>query len=218
MYRLWETVLNFYPHLENKETYGVETMKKIKVMDKYLSAFEKISTAEICKVVNKVFGIDLETVSSNKMDTSIASQSRMTMDKYLEQCGNRITGEEISNMLNQILGINLHAIDALEQERISLYSKGQWVVQNDRDLFIVYTGIHDVDVKVFPTKYFTEQTGLDVLPSDLQHSLSRIGFHYDKKMQSYYFANPTGQAVSDQFKGQTIGAIVEVIHRLYSHL
>ena len=121
-------------------------------------------------------------------------------------------------MLNQNFGINLLAIDALEQERISLYSKGQWVVQNDRDLFIVYTGSDDVDVKVFPTKYFTEQTGLDVLPSDLQHLLSRIGFHYDKKMQSYYFANPTGQAVSDQFKGQTIGAIVEVIHRLYSHL
>ena len=37
-------------------------MRKVEVMDKYLSS-ENISSSEICKVVYKVFGIDLDTVS-----------------------------------------------------------------------------------------------------------------------------------------------------------
>lgn len=203
-------------------------MTKIDIMDKYLSSLdEKINTSEICKVVYKVFGIDLDTVSmlhtrntesTNNNDTSNTSQSRTTIDMYLNHYGKKITGVEIRSMLNQIFGINLNAIAELEKERISLYSKGQWVVQNDKDLFIVYTGMDDVDVKVLPTEYFTNKTGLDVLPSELQRLLSSYGYYYDERIQSYYFANPTGEAVSDDFKGQTIAGIVKVIRKFYSHL
>lgn len=195
-------------------------MTKIEMMDKYLSSSE-ISTSEICTIVNKIFGIDLDDVSilhNKHTESANTIDARATIDIYIDQDEKKMTGEEIRNMLNQIFGINLNAIAALEQERISLYSKGQWVVKNDKDLFIVYTGIEDIDVKVLPTKYFTEQTGLEVLPSELQRILSSIGFYYDKEIQSYYFANPTGKAVTDDFKAQTIGAIVEVIHKFYSHL
>lgn len=195
-------------------------MTKIEMMDKYLSSSE-ISTSEICTIVNKIFGIDLDDVSilhNKHTESANTIDARATIDIYLDQDEKKMTGEEIRNMLNQIFGINLNAIAALEQERISLYSKGQWVLKNDKDLFIVYTGIEDIDVKVLPTKYFTEQTGLEVLPSELQRILSSIGFYYDKEIQSYYFANPTGKAVTDDFKAQTIGAIVEVIHKFYSHL
>lgn len=195
-------------------------MTKIEMMDKYLSS-SKISTPEICTVVNKVFGINLDAVSIlHKENTESANtiDARATIDMYLDQYEKKMTGEDIRDMLNQIFGINLNAIATLEQERISLYSKGQWVVKNDKDLFIVYTGMEDIDVKVFPTKYFTEQTGLDVLPNELQHLLTSIGFYYDEKIHSYYYANPTGKAVTDDFKAQTIGAIVEVIHKFHSHL
>ena len=57
-----------------------------------------------------------------------------------------------------------------------------------------------------------------MLPDDLQHALANLGFHYDEKMRGSYFANANGQAVPDKFKGQTFGAIIEVINRLYSHI
>lgn len=193
-------------------------MEKIEVMDKYLSTFGgKISTSEICKVVYKVFGIDLDKISFNKIDSFI-TQSRVIMDRYLDYNGNKMTATEVCKMLHKIFGINLNAIASLEQERISLFSKGQWVVQNKKDLFIVYTGNDDVDVKVIPTKYFTEQTGLVELPIELKHLLLDIGFYYNEDIKSYYYANPTGKAVPDQFKGQTIRAILKVIHKQYSHL
>ena len=72
-----------------------------------------------------------------------------------------MTGVDIRGMINQIFGINLNGVSSLEGAGISLYSKGQWVLQSDKDLFVVYTGSGDLDVKVFPTEYFTKQTGLE---------------------------------------------------------
>ncbi|HSO57567.1 MAG TPA: hypothetical protein VLQ66_04950 [Paenisporosarcina sp.] len=209
-------------------------MTKIEIMDKYLSSLiEKISTSEICKIVYEVFGIDLDIVlvldkgitysrqvpSLTNIDTSISSsQARVAIDSYLNQYGNDMTGVEIRNMLNHIFGINLDGISSLERERISLYSKGQWIIQNDKDLFLVRTGTKDVYVEVVPTEYFSKQTGLEMLPDDLQHALANLGFQYDEKIKGSSFANPNGQALPDKFKGQTFGAIIEVINRLYSHI
>ncbi|WP_249308502.1 hypothetical protein [Lederbergia citrea] len=199
--------------LENQ----VEAMSKVEVMDKYLDSLEKkIDASEIYRVVNQVFGIDLDSVSI--LSPEKTKSSRVVIGSCLNHYGNKITGKEIRKIINQTFGINLDGISSLEKAKISLFSKGQWIIRNEKDLFVVHTGSGDIDVKVFPTKYFTEQTGLEELPKDLQQSLTRIGYHYEEKIGSFYFKNPSGQAVPDAFKGQTIGAIVEVIHNLYSHL
>jgi hypothetical protein len=202
----------------------IEVMTKVEIMDKYIDSFrKKISSSVICRVMNSIFGFDLDSIPvlSKVAESFVTSEkplARVVIDSYLEEYGKGITGAEIRGMINQIFGINLDAITALEGARISIYSKNQWVIQHEHDLFVVQTGTGDIDVKVFPTKYFTEQTGLKEVPNDLHHSLTRMGFSYHEKIGSYYFLNPTGEAIPDAFKGQTIGAIIEVIRHSYSNL
>lgn len=140
------------------------------------------------------------------------------LDTYQNETGRNLSGPEIRRMINEIFGINLDGIASLEGARISLFSKDQWVIKDEKDLFVIHTGKGDVDVVVFPTEYFKAQTGLINLPSDLQHSLRCLGYYYDDKMQNYYFANPTGEAVTDSFKGQTIKAIIDVIRHSYANI
>ena len=73
-------------------------------------------------------------------------------------------------------------------------------------------------MKVFPTNYFTEQTGLVEVPIDLQHSLTSLGYYFDENINSYYFLNPTGEAVPDEFKVKTMGAILGVIKNSFSNV
>jgi hypothetical protein len=202
------------------------------MMDKYFDSYGKtIRGSEICNVVKSIFRIDLDaiTVLSKEAEehlkaipstdgTAKQSKAKLVMDSYLDQYEKEITGSDIRRMINQFLGINLDAISSLVGARISLYSKDQWVVQQENDLFAVKTGTGDVDVEIFPTTYFTEQTGLKELPNALQLSLSTIGFCNNEEIGSYYYVSPTGEAVPDAFKGRTIGAILEVIHKSYAHL
>jgi len=206
-------------------------MKSIEVMDKYINTYgEQISAAKIFNVVSEIFGINLDKVSildkknaeslqvPTNIDTSITSPSRLAIDMRLSHLKKEITGEEVRKILNQTFGINLDGIASLERQRISLFSKGQWILQNDKDLIIVHTGIEDVDVKILPTDFFTKQTGLEELPIDLQHSLSRLGYRYDEQIRGYFYADPDGQPIPDNFKGQSLGAIIEVIQKLYAHV
>ncbi|MDM5250997.1 MULTISPECIES: hypothetical protein [unclassified Lysinibacillus] len=204
-------------------------MKKAEMMDKYLDSYgKKISSAEICHVVDLIFKINLDKVpilSKAMEEADVVSSSagnalisRELIDSHLNQYASEITGTEIRKIINKIFGVNLEGISSLEGARISLYSKGQWIVQHEKDLFVVHTGVRDVDVKVFSTNYFTEQTGLVELPTDLQHALTSLGYYFDEKMDSYYFSNPTGEAVPDAFKGKTMGAILGVIQHSFSDL
>ena len=144
-------------------------MSKAAMMDKYLDSYGKtISSSVICEVVNSIFGMNLdEAPILTKVDTveGLSStgdklMSRLAIDSYLNQSGEEITGANIRGMINEIFGVNLEAISSLEGARISLYSKDQWVVHQEKDLFVVHTGTGDVDVKIYPTTYFTEQTGV----------------------------------------------------------
>lgn len=199
-------------------------MKKAEMMDEYFNSYGKeISSSEIYHVVDLIFKINLDEApilskEKEKADGISSSTGREAIDSRLNQYESEITGAEVRKIINEILGVNLEAISSLEGARISLYSKGQWIVQHEKDLFVVYTGESDIDVKVFPTQYFTEQTGLVELPTDLQHALTSIGYYFDEKNDSYYFSNPTGEAVPDAFKGKTIGAILGVIQHSFSNL
>lgn len=204
-------------------------MTKAEMMDQALDSYGKrISSSEICKAVDSIFKINLDEIpilfkekegaAGVSSSTRNVLESREAIDSHLDQYDKEITGAEIRKMINELFGVNLDAISSLEGARISLYSKGQWVVQHEKDLFVVDSGAGDIDVKVYPTTYFTEQTGLVELPTDLQHSLTSIGYYYDEKIGRYYFLNPTGEAVLDAFKGKTIGAILKVIQHSFSNL
>lgn len=210
-------------------------MNKAQIMDAYLKSFGGEITGDVIhKIILYMFEIDLDAVSllldggketlataqNTEAGTSLYSGPlpRAVMDSRLTEYGGHITGPEIRSMLNQLFGVNLDAISSLEKARISLFSKDQWIVQHEHDLFVVYTGEGDVDVKVYPTSYFMEQTGQNELPAELRHTLQSLGYQLDAKRTSCYYADPDGQAVPDTFKGQTMGAIMATIRSTYAHL
>ncbi|PFE18917.1 hypothetical protein [Bacillus cereus] len=205
---------------------GLERVKKVELMDKHLDSHQgKITSTEVCNIVMSIFKFDLTTkpVLSKEWILAEAVSSteniaKMAIDSTLSRYGEKVTGIEIRQLINQIFGINLDAISSLEGARISLFSKDQWVVQDDQDLFVVHTGLGDVDVKIFTTDYFTEQTGLEELPKTLQQSLTNFGFSCDEKAGCYYYSNPSGEAIPDAFKGQIIGTILKEIHDSYPSL
>ncbi|WP_431802750.1 hypothetical protein [Halobacillus andaensis] len=137
------------------------------------------------------------------------------LDLYMKAAGKKINGPSIRTAINGIFGINLDGISGLEDSGVSLFSKDQWISKNERDLFVVETGLTDVDVWVYPTEYFTEHTGLTGLPKELQEALSAIGFAYNKDVEAFYYSNPTGESVTDAFKKQTLGTIIKMIHTFY---
>ena len=200
---------------------------KVELMDQSIASAEKIDGPTVCAIIREVFGMDLAKASLLDKDfakraaasASAASDlSEAAVDLYIVENGECTSGAEARALLNRIFGTNLEGISELHQQRISLYSKEQWIVQNEKDLFIVYTGKDDVDVKVIPTPYFTGKTGMDRLPENLQQALSKLGFAFDEQVDAYYFANPSGQSVPGLFKRQTMGAIHQTIQDSYSSL
>ncbi|PEC51804.1 hypothetical protein COK56_27930 [Bacillus cereus] len=205
---------------------GLKRVNKVEVMDKHLDSHQgKITSTEICNIVMSIFKFDLTTkpVLSKEwiMAEAVSSTeniAKMAIDSTLARYREKMTGIEIRQLINQIFGINLDAISSLEGARISLFSKEQWVVRDEQDLFVVHTGLGDVDVKIFTTDYFTEQTGLEELPKTLQQSLTNFGFSCDEGNGCYYYSNPSGEAIPDAFKGQIIGTILKEIHDSYQSL
>lgn len=188
-------------------------MTKAEAMDKRVDAHETgITSSDVFAIIHEIFQLDVESVPE------LPTSPKAALDAYLASCGNKPTGADIRILLNQTLGINLDGLSALDAARFSLYSKGQWMIQHDNDLFVVHTGTGDVDVRIQPTLYFCEHTGSDKLPAELINELLPLGFDFEEASGSCYYANPTGEAVSDAFKGQTIMAIRKVIMRSYTHL
>ncbi len=201
---------------------------------------KKISTKDIRRIVDQIYGIDLKAVSDteagkagkypqiiferieealptrNTEESFIMNLSKIeVLDLYMKAAGKKINGPSIRTAINGIFGINLDGISGLEDSGVSLFSKDQWISKNERDLFVVETGLTDVDVWVYPTEYFTEHTGLTGLPKELQEALSAIGFAYNKDVEAFYYSNPTGESVTDAFKKQTLGTIIKMIHTFY---
>ncbi|MDA1678411.1 hypothetical protein [Bacillus cereus group sp. TH152-1LC] len=205
---------------------GLDQMNKVELMDKHLDSHQgKITSTEICNIVMSIFKFNLTTKPVLSKESIMAGAvssteniAKMAIDSTLAHYGEKVTGIEIRQLINQIFGINLDAISSLEGAKISLFSKEQWVVRDEQDLFVVHTGLGDVDVKIFATDYFTKQTGLEELPKTLQQSLTNFGFSCDKGNGYYYYSNPSEEAIPDAFKGQIIGTILKVIHDSYQSL
>lgn len=195
-------------------------MKKVDLMDKYFDSNQgTITSSEICSMVSSIFSVDLETKSILAEEISSSkNQAKMAIDAGLAKYGKNISGAEVRELINQIFGINLDAVSALDGSRISLFSKNQWILRHAQDLFVVHSGQGDVDVMIYPTDYFTEVTNLNDLPEDLQQSLIELGYSLDKKVGRYYYSDPYEKAIPDTFKGQTIGAILKVIQNSYQNI
>lgn len=222
----------------------IQQMSKVERMDYFLEEYDQaLSGDEVRKLVKHIFEIDLDIIenqyrssypsyimealrkkfyvapASTELDSTIMLMKQTdVMDTYLEWNGNKSTGPHIRSVINDIFGVNLDGISLLNNAHISLFSKGQWITRHDHDLFTVYTDIRDVEVKIYLTKYFTEQTGCIGLPDVLQEALGKLGYNYDKKTGISYYVNPTGEPVADSFKGQTLGLLMEIIQNNYSNL
>jgi hypothetical protein len=201
-------------------------MTKIEMMDHYLNSYGgNFGYTEVRHIVKSLFGLDLETktVISSEFIASLSlgeasHTSKSILDAYIYQHEKKLSGADIRKTINELFGINLDAISSLERARISIYSKGQWIVQKENDLFVVHTGPGDIDVKIFPTAYFAEKTGLTGVPTELQQTLTRLGYSYDNENACSFYNNPTGEAIQDEFKGRTMGAIMKAIQDYYPYL
>ncbi|MBE4909071.1 hypothetical protein IMZ08_13460 [Bacillus luteolus] len=221
---------------------SIEAMAKVEVMDKYLDFYgKKIDSIEIRSIVNDIFGINLNRVSEEgegkatrsypdeimdgvrqilSMEGTLSEQEAyimslpkvQVMDLYLQYYGEKIESSEIRRVIDQIFGINLNGISGLEAARISLYSKGQWISKTERDLFEVHTGTGDIDVWILPSKYLIENTGISTLPEELQNLLKNLGYWYNSDKGTFYYSTNYNETVPDVFKGQTMGAISNIVN------
>ncbi|ANS76593.1 hypothetical protein AWM70_20095 [Paenibacillus yonginensis] len=215
---------------------SISKLSKAELMDKVLLTYKgAISSADLFCIVDDVFGIELNRVPVLNADPELATtlertstqthaplDSSAAMDKQLATLPEelRTNGPELRKLINAVFGVNLDAIAGLEQCRIALHSKGQWIVRTSRDLVLVWTGPGDVDVRVSPTGYFREHTGLARLPEELRSKLIGLGYTAEEQdgMESLYYAHPGGQPVPDAFKGQTMGAIIQTLREKYMDL
>lgn len=232
--------------LSYKETKAsIDKMSKSEVMDHYLDRNNRrVTPYTLIRVVDAVYGIDLQAISDLGVGKQTATYSDDVLDRirktaspwelsderiaklskvrvmqlYWLSFEERLTAEERYTMINEIFGVNLVGIAGLEGTGVALFSKNQWISQYDTDLFIVETGSDDVDVWVYPTEYFKQQTGLEENPEELNNRLTKLGFSYSEEKGAFYYADPNGESVPDAFKGQTLGTIIGFIQEKYKDL
>lgn len=224
----------------------INTMPKIKVMDIVLdSKHNKAKGKFIRKTVNDTFKTDLERMSQNnegnllsaypldimqgvrsdlklepndtKLDAEIMRMPKSeVMDRFLDSYGDTISGAESRRIINEIFGVNLVGIDSLEKAKLALYSKGQWIVKSDADIFLLLVGKGDIDASVGVTNLYVELTGSDQLPVEIQEFLTGLGFTYNSDDNMYHCTSPTGESFPDAFKGRLIGTLVGYIAQHYA--
>ncbi|PIC76729.1 hypothetical protein CSV74_09105 [Sporosarcina sp. P19] len=208
----------------------ISKLAKIDIMDMYIDQYKnKVTSPVIYEAIAQAFKFHLEQVPvltkekigtfeippSTNLENHDSFPSQIILDLYLVHHHYHVTGDNVRTMINHYFGMNLAGIDGLGKTKISLYSKGQWLVKDEKDLFVIHTGTKDVDVKIYGTNYFMKRTGSKNLPTELQRSLTDMGYSYNPQLDAYYFSNPSGLSVSNAFKGKTIDAIIEVTNAFY---
>lgn len=197
---------------------------KVRSLDERIEGLEgQLDGKAVCQAVLDVYGIDYCAVSVLHKDIAplvkdVSDPSVAAIDLYLQQCTELLDGPLIRKMMNGLFGTNLEGIAALDRTRISLFTKGQWIAKKENDLFAIHTGLDDVDVKIIPTAYFAEQTGCDELPEALAARLHALGYRFTEAIGAYYYSNPEGISVPDDFKSRTIRSINEVADQYFRHI
>lgn len=193
-----------------------ERLPKIAQLDSRINGQDRPSAEEIIRFVDEVFKVDLNKMPLLPGHADPSLTPAAAIEVSLQRPQDRPSAADIRGAINEIFGINLDALSALGGKRISLFSKRQWMVRDDSDLFAVRTGDGDADVTVSPTAYLLERLGPGEFP--LLEPLTELGFNRNESDGSYYFASPDGNAVADAFKGRTMAAIMNAIRDNYAHL
>jgi len=110
--------------------------------------------------------------------------------------------------------VNLDGISGLEHSKVSIYSKGQWILQGDTNLFIISSSLDDVELYVATTDHFEKTYGSNQLPESLKQKLNSNGFSYEDDQNRFVYRNPTNESVPDAFKGRVIGSVLGTIAEL----
>lgn len=224
----------------------INEMPKVEVMDRYLVSFgKKVKGKEVREAVEDVFNVDLNRISENnygnkltsyhedvmssvreslripsdstKLDKKIMNMPKAeVMDRYISVHNDWLTGAEDRILINQIFGVNLDGISGAERARMSIQSKGEWILQNDNDLFVISSSLDDVSLYVSATDYFIANTGSNEFPTSLKEKLIGFGFTYDEAFERYSYTNPTGESAPESFKSPTINAILTTIATEYA--
>ncbi|NRF95568.1 hypothetical protein HQN89_32540 [Paenibacillus frigoriresistens] len=223
----------------------INNMTKIEVMDRYFYSSQKTWKGEgIRKSIDKIFKINLDTLSANgegsvlksysndimegvrknlkidpastQLDKEIMAMPKAeVMDRFLKSYSGKISSLEIRTVVNEIFGVNLVGISSLDKARLSLFSKGQWMSKNDSDIFAVVVEKGDMDLRVEATPYFIKKIGTSKLPDELDVFLKNLGFTLDTETNVYKYSSQTGESVPDSFKTKLIGTLIKSIHDNY---
>jgi hypothetical protein len=166
------------------------------------------------KSVRVSLNIDPESLD---LDGKIMNMPKAeVMDRYIEVHEYSLSYAEIRLLINQIFGVNLDGISGLENSRLSIFSKGQWITHSDLDLFYIHTSNDDSSLDAGKTELNKKKSGSAELPESLKQKLINFGFTYKDETGIASFSNPTGESVPDSLKGQIINAIVTTIQAEYS--
>jgi hypothetical protein len=207
---------------------------KVERLDQRLAELSPKNIGEqVRKLVIEIYGIDLQVVS----DKNVGKQARYretlvtellmansrysreavhTLSKveflieYLNSTGER-SPERIRELINDIFGINLYGISSLEGKGLALYSKGQWLVKGEQDLFILHTSASDEEVWIYPTEYFQHRRDDQLWPESFKHRLETLGFVFDDERKAYSYREPTGASIPNDFKVTSTQSVLEEI-------
>lgn len=226
----------------------INALAKVQVMDIYLASQNNSTDGQFIRDgVNDIFNISLDTISENgegsflasyeleimqgvreslnlspsdtSLDSTIMAMTKVeVMDRFLDSYGSQITGTDIRRVINEIFGVNLTGISGLEHARLSIYSKGQWVLDSPTNVLIISSSKGDIDLYVGVTDYYIQQLGTDQLPTELQTFLINLGFVYNTTTHQYDYHNSAGTSVSDALKSQVINKLVATIQSDFINL
>ncbi len=204
---------------------------KTEHMDQCLTEQQKpITIHGIFKIVESVYGIALGHLPGLVPEPAQLLTNWLSGQNDMQQL---LDSNELREKINQLYGVNLQALSQLEDARISLFSKERWMLRHEQDLFELYTGEGDSDVKIITTAYYKKITGSNNMPPALIDNLLELGYslHEPSKdcssftnsgssnTQSYcYYINPEQKPVADSFKGRTMRLIADAIRQLDTKL
>lgn len=182
-------------------------MKKAERMDEALKTYgTQLTSNELFPLIHEIFGMDLDQVP---LLQASSQKARHVVDQELTQRQGNLTGKGIRQFINELFGVNLEALSALEGAGISLYAKRRWVIAEQADCCVVYSGDGDRIARVFITPVYYERTGRLSAPDAMVDAFLKMGYIANSSHSSFYYETEEDAPVPDAFKGQTIGTLLQ---------
>ena len=190
-------------------------MKKAERMDEALKTYgTQLTSNELFPLIHEIFGMDLDQVP---LLQASSQKARHVVDQELTQRQGNLTGKGIRQFINELFGVNLEALSALEGAGISLYAKRRWVIAEQADCFVVYSGDGDRIARVFITPVYYERTGRLSAPKAMVDAFLKMGYIANSSHSSFYYESAEDAPVPDAFKGQTMGTLLQHMPRREVH-